>query len=507
MGQLFKDGGLTMPNSQLQTAGGPSFVGSPSQVLSKANAGLPSADSMMGPDVLNPSQQTPKLPFIGQPSFQQAATAGAQPGGVNAMSPGLNKAGKLVTLLSSGLQGALAGRAAQEQATVASGGRRSGGAGMAFEAGYNLPAQRQQIQQGLAQQRAQTELTESQSELVDTPYGKMPPALAKVIFGKSIEAQGKQAVQAQKSETAENVAQTNKRFMSVPGVGVLDTQAPGGKPTLIPGSGQGITLNEEHLKDYNLPPEFLGKQMTLQQLAGLERAQNQQETTVQGAAGPALVNKKTGQTRSLKLGSPGVASAMARPVQASTDPNNPGAQQYMTAGNAIKTGAAAPGSAPVQAAKATLKSATSGDIAKQSTAFQTAMQHADLLTAAIKALNNGDQQTLNALSNRFKNEFGGTGPVTAKTIAGAYTREVTKMLSAGHLTDSEIGEVGSTLNVNRQAPAQSLGVIDAYKNLAQSKMNILKQQTQRGMKGQANFPQQGGNEIHYKIVNGALVPQ
>src|SRR5260370_36333744 len=76
------------------------------------------------------------------PTFQQAATMGATPGGMNATSPGLSKMGKLATLLTSGLQGALAGRAADEQTIAATGGRRGGGVGTGFEAGVSFPLQR-----------------------------------------------------------------------------------------------------------------------------------------------------------------------------------------------------------------------------------------------------------------------------------------------------------------------------------------------------------------------------
>jgi hypothetical protein len=169
MGHLFESAGLTNPNTALQSAGGsPSFIGSPSQVLSKANAGLPSADAMMGPDVLNPNQQPPKLPTIGKPSFIQAVMGGPQTSGGMPVSPlenpSLSKGGKLLQILGMAGQGMLAGRAAQEQATVQSGGRRSGGVGMAMEAGYSLPflraLQSQQAQQG----QAETQLLQSQAQ-------------------------------------------------------------------------------------------------------------------------------------------------------------------------------------------------------------------------------------------------------------------------------------------------------------------------------------------------------
>jgi hypothetical protein len=180
-----------------------------------------------------------------------------------------------------------------------------------------------------------------------------------------------------------------------------------------------------------------------------------------------------------------------RIVPAALDPNNPGNLTYTRAGTALNNpNIQAPGSAPVQAAKAVEKSATSGKIGEEINAFNTALQHADLLENAVKALANGDQNTLNGLKNGFKNEFGSTGPVTANVIADAYTREINKMLSAGHITDAEIGTIGKTLNVNRQSLPQSLAAIGAYKALATSKMNMRRQQVEQGLKGQANFPTQ-----------------
>jgi hypothetical protein len=168
MGQLFSQGGLTNQNTALldpQTQQ-PTFVGSPSQVLSKANANLPqaSAGAILGGDVFNPNAQGPKLPLIGTPSFQQAATAGAMPGGVNTLSPGLNKAGKLVTLIKGGLEGALAGRAAQEQMIAASGGHRAGGIGVGFEGGYTLPFLRAQQQQAVTRGGLENQILGAQAQ-------------------------------------------------------------------------------------------------------------------------------------------------------------------------------------------------------------------------------------------------------------------------------------------------------------------------------------------------------
>lgn len=176
-----------------------------------------------------------------------------------------------------------------------------------------------------------------------------------------------------------------------------------------------------------------------------------------------------------------------RYIPAAMDPANPGVITIVKAKDAAAAGAQAPSSAAPAAAKATLKSAASGDIAKQSTAFQTAMQHADLLEQATKALGNGDERTLNTLKNKFQTEFGSADVTNWQAISNAYTREITAMLSKGHITNAEIESAGGTLPANA-SPQQILGAIHTYKALANSKMNILKQQTERGTQGKANFP-------------------
>lgn len=174
------------------------------------------------------------------------------------------------------------------------------------------------------------------------------------------------------------------------------------------------------------------------------------------------------------------------------DPLNPGKITLMKKGQAAAQGVSLPASAESQAAKAVTKSAVAGKIGEEINAFRTAVAHADLLTNAAKALGNNDQNTLNQLKNQFANEFGSSGPVTAQVIADAYTREINKMLSSGHITDSEIGQIGKTLNVTRQSLPQTLSALGAYRALATSKMQMRRQQVERGQKGEANFPAQEG---------------
>jgi len=115
------------------------------------------------PPVLNPQQV--------KPSLQQAAQMGSTPGGANALSPALTKGGTVLAFLKSGLEGALAGRAVDEQAIAASGGRRGAGAGTGFSAGYTLPWQR-------AQELAQTQVAQAGAQPIQTPYGNLPAAFS-----------------------------------------------------------------------------------------------------------------------------------------------------------------------------------------------------------------------------------------------------------------------------------------------------------------------------------------
>lgn len=433
------------------------------------------------------------------------------------VAPQQTKAHKLLQILQGGLVGGLSGLAANAQTYAATG--RNAGFGGGVGAGFTqaLPFAAQEQQARLQQQQAQTELTKQQASMVQTPYGPLPMTLAKVIFGPSIAAGAKIGSAQIGAGAREQAAETGKEGR----LGAAQIMA--GKPIVV--SGKGAFQKDENgqyqpIAGAQMPqvlmtpeeaqqighPELANQELPMTAYSALLRGTASQTSTVQGAAGPATVNKITGKTKSLGLGSPGVAVANARPVQVADDAN-PGNTKFTTAGQAIQSGAAGPQSASVQVPRAAAKAEVPTKIGDQKVAFTTAMQHADLLTAAVNALNNGDQQTLNSLKNRFAAEFGASGPVTAQVIAGAYTRETNKMLSAGHMTDSDLREIGSTLNVNRQSPGQSLGVLAAYKKLAQSKMNMLNQQKQNAI----NQSQKGGGsqaqEIHYKIVNGQLVKQ
>jgi len=131
---------------------------------------------------------------------------------------------------------------------------------------------------------------------------------------------------------------------------------------------------------------------------------------------------------------------------------------------------------------ATLKSAAAGPIAVQMVAFNTSILHADQLEQAARALGNSDMRGANAVANKIGIELGSDAQTNYNTIAGAYQREVTKALSAGHITDSEIAQNGATIPLNGSLP-QLLGAINAYRKLMNSKSSILRDQIHAGMSG------------------------
>jgi hypothetical protein len=124
-----------------------------------------------------------------------------------------------------------------------------------------------------------------------------------------------------------------------------------------------------------------------------------------------------------------------------------------------------------------------GKGSEETLAFSTALQHADLLQKAADALKNGDVRALNQIGNTLGVQFGSDKATNFKVISNAYSREVTKALSAGHLTDAEIKEQGATIPTNA-SPEQISGALNSYRALMQSKLNLRKQQFEAGKQGQ-----------------------
>jgi hypothetical protein len=137
--------------------------------------------------------------------------------------------------------------------------------------------------------------------------------------------------------------------------------------------------------------------------------------------------------------------------------------------------------------KQTMEYFTSGQGGNELNSFRTAIAHADLLGQAAQALQNKDTKAYNTIKNALKTQFGDAEPTNFNVIANAYTREVTKAISAGHITDSEVNTQGATMPQNA-GPKQILGAVNAYKNLMASKAQQRMQQYEQGLQGKPAFP-------------------
>ena len=162
--------------------------------------------------------------------------------------------------------------------------------------------------------------------------------------------------------------------------------------------------------------------------------------------------------------------------------------------------------------KQTMEYFTSGQGGNELNSFRTAISHADLLGQAAQALQNGDTKALNTVKNALKTQFGDPEPTNFNVIANAYTREVTKAISAGHITDSEVSTQGATIPQNA-SPQQIQGAVNAYKNLMASKAQQRMQQYEQGLQGKPAFPPgmtpgggatQGGGQIQVQDPKGGI---
>jgi len=180
------------------------------------------------------------------------------------------------------------------------------GEGMKAHLGMETDAQKQQrlYTQNLQTQKFQMESQNLQSEImqraaqvkqmqsmvtIPTPQGpiQVPFALAKPYLDANAKVQA---------------AATGKRFMVVPNVGMMDTQAEGG-PKLVPGSSAaGVAVTPEIAQEYHMPQDMVGKNIPLGQFSQYERAGAMWAPTVSGK----------------------------QEVKEVSDPNNPGATKLVT---------------------------------------------------------------------------------------------------------------------------------------------------------------------------------
>jgi len=99
-------------------------------------------------------------------------------------------------------------------------------------------------------------------------------------------------------------------------------------------------------------------------------------------------------------------------------------------------------------------------------------------------------QLWNGIKNEVKTQFGWAEPPTAQLIAEVYAGEVNKIINAGHITQQELEKVGGTVPTNISSPGRMEAALDAYKSLAQSKLDQLVKQAKSSTapRNQQNAP-------------------
>jgi len=152
------------------------------------------------------------------------------------------------------------------------------------------------------------------------------------------------------------------------------------------------------------------------------------------------------------------------------------------------------------------KEFTSGDAAKNLTAFSTAIEHAKQAQEAADALDNGDIKALNRVGNALGVQFGSNKLTNFQTIKAALSGEISKVFKGGQATDAEIKEVQAPFD-SAGSPAQLRGALDTAIKLMNSKRDALKEQYEQGVKGKPNFS--GGTASHpfFDQFGGTAKPQ
>jgi hypothetical protein len=497
MGQIFSGGGLTNPGVADPTGGKTQFFPNPAaagmQMASEARqTAQPSSAALDNSGNVSFSQPNPTQPSMVRPSFLQASQMGAQPGGVNLASPALSKLGKLGLLLNTAASGALAGRAASEQMIAETGGKRAGGIGTGYQAGYQLPflraLQQQKVQQAqadTAETQARTGQTQAQTKLLGESVPVTLPNGQQILIPSNQLGQYTRGLAGAQVGAAakENVAQTGAKAKT-------DSAQIGANARVKAaqiGLGPYADVPQDLQDQFGLPA-----QLPLKMLNQAETAANRPLTVVQGESGPAVVNKaaamkgKTGPTASLGLGAP----ALARPLQVA-DAANPGNTKVVSGGTAIRTGAAGSSSASVTAPKKVQEKYTSGNVSDQLLAIGTAREHMKLFGRLADALDTNDTQLLNTIGQQVGVQFGSDKKTNFDIAAQAFGGEVGKAFDGAGVVAGEREQAQKNFR-SQMSKGQFRGAIQTVDSLLAGKQKSAKDAYEVTRKGQPNFGDQSG---------------
>ncbi len=107
--------------------------------------------------------------------------------------------------------------------------------------------------------------------------------------------------------------------------------------------------------------------------------------------------------------------------------------------------------------------------------FNNTVQHLSTLDGLISAMNTGDVQLLNRVSNAFKNQFGAPAPGNFEAAKAIVGQEIVKAIVANGGGEAERQAAAATLAAAK-SPEQLRGIINTYKELAGAQLRDLKVQ-------------------------------
>lgn len=510
MGQLI--GNLTnpavvSPNGQAQPYSSAPQAGM-ALARQAAQTAQPSTASVGG-DLSNPGAVSfdnpqPAQPKIVRPPFLQAADTG--PGGTpNALSPGLSKMGKLAVILMGGAQGALAGRAAQEQTIAETGGRRAGGIGTGFQAGYQLPflraSQQQQVQRG----GLENQLLQNQVQYAPgLNFLKMMQGQSEIGKNQSEAQKNTAEAQAVPTKQALEQAQTEAaNYKDDPNLGLIDlrTKQPvttGGMAPLSPeeaailGKQPGDTVP---LKLKNTANEMVNRGIRTVQANGRSLLVDGKGNTIKDMGASSAVTtfnlQNAGATGSGGQPSPiakGLADGSMKwgDVVSARTPMSV-KQEILAEVKGIKPDF---NSGDFEVEQAVKRQATSGSVGQQLLAIGTAREHMKLFSQLADALENNNWQLANKLGNAFGMQFGSDKATNFNIASQAFGGEVGKAFDGAGVIGAERAQAQNNFN-SAMAKGQFKGAVQTVDKLLAGKQKAAHDWFDKGIQAKPDFGESG----------------
>lgn len=134
------------------------------------------------------------------------------------------------------------------------------------------------------------------------------------------------------------------------------------------------------------------------------------------------------------------------------------------------------------ATQGVVKDFTSGKTSQTLNGLNTAISHMDQLDQAATALQNGNVQALNKLSNFFKTQFGSSTTTNFNVVKNFAAGEVAKAVLPGGGGEREREEIADAIK-NSNSPEQLHNAIQTWRNLLAGKTEALRNQWDVGTNG------------------------